>query len=296
MTPAAVAEQRRYAVPNTTCIDLDEQTPLVTGDRIAGILRFDSQTESWSGIAFEAGKSDETGWRLIASGGPSTTMLPTSPAARAAPWANVLSVLATGETPLVLSADPALTWQRTISEFLSEALVGQWRALAVGPSAPRTETASREPDGESESEAWDAFQDLRRWLNLTDEETADLLGLGKKTAYGWRRTGHPPQPRLARRVYEAHAFVRQMVSIFGEVEAARLIHQGGANSAAALIAANRVAEAEARFASVMYERPRRAEVPLEASQSGDEDAPGNDEPAVAPRAGGRRRVQVRRRG
>jgi hypothetical protein len=133
-------------------------------------------------------------------------------------------------------------------------------------------------------------------LNLTDEETADLLGLGKKTAYGWRRTGHPPQPRLARRLYETHAFVRQMVLVFGQPEAARLIHQGGDNSAGALIATNRVAEAEARFASVIYRRPRRDEVPFDASQSGDEDTPETEEAAMTPQPGGRRRVQAKRRG
>jgi hypothetical protein len=291
---SGVAAIVSYTAPPAACVDLDEQTPLVTGGRIAGVLHLGASPRMWRDMLFEAETSEETGLWLGALRLPATTARIEAAQPQTGLWIEALQTQRK-ETPVGLASDPELIWQRTISDTLFEALLGQWRALAAGPQRNCPPGTIDDPEPESAPEAWHAFVALRSWLNLTDLETANLLGLGKKTAYGWRRTGRPPQPRLARRLYEAHAFVRQMVLIFGPSEAVRLIHQGGENSAASLIANNRVAEAEARFSNLIYARPRRSDVAVDASQAGDEDRNQADQVARAPMPGGRRRVRARRR-
>lgn len=283
-----------YTAPPPACVDLDAQTPLVTGGRIAGVLHLSASPRTWREVLFDAATSEETGLWLGSLRAPATTARIEAAQPQAGLWIDALQTLRK-ETPVGLASDPELIWQRTIRDTLFEALLGQWRALAASPQRDCPSDTLDDPEPESAPEAWHAFVALRSWLNLTDLETAALLGLGKKTAYGWRRTGRPPQPRLARRLYEAHAFVRQMVLIFGQSEAARLIHQGADNSPAALIADNRVAEAEARFANLIYARPRRSDVALDASRAGDEDRNAAALGADTPLPGGRRRVRARRR-
>jgi hypothetical protein len=293
MTSGAAAIAH-YTAPPAACVDLDEQTPLVTGGRIAGVLHLGASPSTWREMLFEDETSAETGLWLGARRVPATTARIEAEQPQAGLWIDALQTLRR-DTQVGLASDPELIWQRTINDTLFETLLAQWRVLAAGPQRDCPPDTLDDPEPESAPEAWHAFVALRSWLNLTDLETANLLGLGKKTAYGWRRTGRPPQPRLARRLYEAHAFVRQMVLIFGPSEAARLIHQGGDNSAASLIANNRVAEAEARFANLIYARPRRSDVPLDASQAGDEDGNQADKVDRTPLPGGRRRVRARHR-
>jgi hypothetical protein len=197
--------------------------------------------------------------------------------------------LRTTGTPIAEVDDRTLVDHTVLRELLFRTIFDQWRRLV-------TEHLGAVSAGEADrtSEAWSAFEELGRWLELSHGETSELLGLGKKTAYGWRREGHPPQPRLARRLYQAYAFVRQLVLAVGEAEARTMLSRGGEDSALALIADNRVAEAESRFADLIYRRHLGDEAPLGASRSGDDDVEAVVEPTPERLPGGRRRVELRR--
>ncbi len=195
-------------------------------------------------------------------------------------------------TPIGEVDDQALVGHAVLRELLFRTILDQWRSL-VAERSGTANVATPEADPRT-SEAWNAFEELSRWLELSHGETAELLGLGKKTAYGWRREGHPPQPRLARRLYQAHAFVRQLVLAVGEAEAREMLNRGGEDAALVLVADDQVAEAESRFADLIYRRPHDDEAPLGASRSGDDDVQVAVEATRERLPGGRRRVQLRR--
>ena len=188
--------------------------------------------------------------------------------------------------------DIGLAWFRTAQDLTFQTTLDHWRNLMLLREPQPQEAGDDEELTAEPPEAWTTFKELGTWLSFSDQETSRLLGLGDKTAYGWRREGHPPQPRLARRLYEAHAFVRQLVDALGLQDARMALTRGGSDAPLALIAANRVAEAEARFADVIFDRA--AEQPsIAASRSGDEDRP-TSQRATERLPGGRRRVQARR--
>lgn len=180
-----------------------------------------------------------------------------------------------------------LAWYSATSSLFFRTTLDHWQHLVasanLGPDVGR-------PGESSSSEAWRTFEELGVWLRLSHAETAKLLGLGAKTAYGWRRAGSEPQPRLARRLYQTHALVRQLVLSLGEADARARIRHGGVDSALSLIEQGRVADAEARFAELIYDRRPAAEG---VSRSGDNDIP-VEAPFVGRLAGGRRRVKIRR--
>jgi hypothetical protein len=88
--------------------------------------------------------------------------------------------------------------------------------------------------------------------------------------------------------------VRQLVLAVGEAEARTMLSRGGEDSALTLMADNRVAEAESRFADLIYRRPLGDEPPMGASRSGDDDVEAVVEPTPERLPGGRRRVELRR--
>jgi hypothetical protein len=57
----------------------------------------------------------------------------------------------------------------------------------------------------SPSAAWRAFKELGQWLGLDDPAVADAIGIGRTTAYSWRRVGHEPRRSTARRLFEMHS-------------------------------------------------------------------------------------------
>src|SRR5262249_55741433 len=70
----------------------------------------------------------------------------------------------------------------------------------------RDVVAFAEPEAQdSDPEAFTAFKDLGRWLNADDEQIAGMLGIGRTTAYSWKRERREPRPDNARRIYEFHA-------------------------------------------------------------------------------------------
>lgn len=205
-----------------------------------------------------------------------------------------LKGISAAQTPVEDIDDLYLALHAATRELLFRTTFDQWRSLLADQFAHGYVSSEAIPDDPPTSEAWRAFQELGEWLDLSHGETSDLLGLGNKTAYGWRREGHPPQPRLARRVYQAHALVRQLVLAVGKEDTQAMLARGGGNSGLALIKDNRVAEAEARFADLIYSRSRADESPLGASRSGDQDVVLAIESRPERLAGGRRRLRVKR--
>lgn len=188
-------------------------------------------------------------------------------------------------TPVQFAVGPALAAFETRLQLAFDVARTSWVAVGTPLRA--------HVDAQPRSSAFRAFKELAVWLNRTERETAQLVGVGRTTPYTWERDGREPRPRSARRLYETHAFVRQLVLSMGKQDAESALGRGGGDSALTLIASNRVAEAEARFASVIYGRPSEELPPLGASRDGDNDTV-DSEPLPDRRPGGRRPVQVRR--
>jgi hypothetical protein len=55
-----------------------------------------------------------------------------------------------------------------------------------------------------------AMQDLQRWLDLTVDQVAELVGTSKSAIHYWRRENAQPRPGAARNLYRVHALVRAL--------------------------------------------------------------------------------------
>lgn len=67
-----------------------------------------------------------------------------------------------------------------------------------------------------ESKAFTAFKDLVRWLRATDQEIAQMIGIGRTTVYTWGREGREPRAPTARRLFQARSMVSALVQRLGE--------------------------------------------------------------------------------
>ena len=76
-----------------------------------------------------------------------------------------------------------------------------------------------------ESRAYRTFVELADWLGMTQEETANVLGIGRTTPLAWRR-GTEPQPARARRLYQTHALLSTLVRRLGRDEVRRWLVAG----------------------------------------------------------------------
>lgn len=65
------------------------------------------------------------------------------------------------------------------------------------------------------SRAYQSCKDLASWLNMTDEEVAAIVGVGRTTPYAWKR-GAEPRPAAARPLYQLHAVVRALHKRLGQ--------------------------------------------------------------------------------
>lgn len=282
--------------PNTPLVDLEDQTTPITGTDLPRRVTVVEATHEHVGAVVTLGSATAPSidvWATVKHQPLSLGSLRRRD--QAFTWPRQVTVIHYFDpegTPAVVLDDIDLVRFETRHDIAFGTTLKHWRNLLLGHLVESFEAARSDADPPTPPAAWTAFKELGTWLSLSDRETAQLLGLGDKTAYGWRREGRPPQPRLARRLYEAHAFVRQLVDALGTHEAQRVLAQGGEDSALALIKDNRVAEAEARFADLIYSRPTDRLV-MGASRSGDEDLPTGPLPERLP--GGRRPVRARRR-
>jgi hypothetical protein len=102
---------------------------------------------------------------------------------------------------------------------------------------PRPEPELAEP------QAYRTFVELADWLGMTQEKTANLLGMGRTTPLAWQREGHEPQPARARRLYQTHALVSTLMRRLGCEEMRRWL-EAGEPSPVALIAQGDVTGAD----------------------------------------------------
>jgi hypothetical protein len=120
------------------------------------------------------------------------------------------------------------------SELATEAITAdetqspiEWLAYAFGTAtqeAPTTtqvvdlsgvEVADEVEDGHV-SQAFDAFKDLVRWLQATDDEVASMVGVGRTTPYAWKRDGREPRRSTVRKLFQTHAVLAGLVNKLGE--------------------------------------------------------------------------------
>jgi hypothetical protein len=67
----------------------------------------------------------------------------------------------------------------------------------------------------SRSASFRKFKDVARWLGLSDEAAAELVGVGRTTPYSWERRAHEPRPSKAGRLFEYHALLSSLVRRLG---------------------------------------------------------------------------------
>ena len=89
-------------------------------------------------------------------------------------------------TPAVVLDDIDLVRFETCHDIAFATTLKHWRNLLLGHLGETFETPQSNADPPTPPAAWTAFKELGTWLSLSDRETAQLLGLGDKTAYGWR--------------------------------------------------------------------------------------------------------------
>jgi hypothetical protein len=111
---------------------------------------------------------------------------------------------------LVLTASGALSATRTLGEDASDQMVGV--SAYVWPETHEAVGAVIE----HESPSYDAFKDLVRWLQATDAEVAEMVGVGRTTPYGWKRDGREPRRDTVRRLFAAHAVVGALARRLGD--------------------------------------------------------------------------------
>ena len=76
------------------------------------------------------------------------------------------------------------------------------------------------------SRAFEMFSDVRDWLNLTTEEAATLVGVGRTTPLAWERDGREPRPARARRLYQVHSLISALVERLGRGATAEWLERG----------------------------------------------------------------------
>jgi hypothetical protein len=137
------------------------------------------------------------------------------------------------EEPLA-SATPA-SFEIELSHWFPapQATIRDWMLRYITRADPKP----REP------RAYRTFVELAEWLEMTQEETARLLGMGRTTPLSWRRAGHEPQPARARRLYQTHALVSTLRRRLGQ-DAMRRWLDAGDPSPLALIAQGDVTGAD----------------------------------------------------
>jgi hypothetical protein len=93
--------------------------------------------------------------------------------------------------------------------------IEQSRGVAV-----RTERRASDPP------AYEAFKTLGRWLNADDAAIADMVGVGRTTAYTWKRDGREPRAATSQRIYEYHATLDALSRRLGVGGLRRWLHEG----------------------------------------------------------------------
>lgn len=100
------------------------------------------------------------------------------------------------------------TCLQTVSSDFSQVFAEDEAAVVTG-EAPE----------EQRSPAYDAFKDLGQWLDATDDEVAEMVGIGRTTPYDWKRVGREPRRSTVRLLFQCHAVLSALVKKLGEPQA-----------------------------------------------------------------------------
>lgn len=175
-------------------------------------------------------------------------------------------------------------WQTgTDAALRNETLLIGWR-IDYSPPAKRSAV---QPD--VRSRAFAAFTDLRRWLNMSVEEAAELVGVSRTTPVtSWQGKGHEPQASKARRLYQLHASVGSVIDQLGEQGTILWLNAGPTPPADLMRESDLSAFADAVERLTIRNRKRFGPA------AGSDVAPREDVAPVAP-GGQRRRATVRKR-
>lgn len=111
-------------------------------------------------------------------------------------------------------------------------------------------------DDSNTSLAFGAFKDLMRWLEATDREVADMVGIGRTTPYTWSREGREPRRSTVRKLFQAHSLISALVDALGEDAAIRWISIEHPDHRESLLAGN-LSDVQAALHEILFKRRRR---------------------------------------
>ncbi|MFL5962590.1 MAG: helix-turn-helix domain-containing protein [Gaiellaceae bacterium] len=170
-----------------------------------------------------------------------------------------------------------------------------WFVVRQQVAPPRAELKVVEARPKPKSRAFKMFNELREWLNLTTQETATLVGVGRTTPLAWERDGREPQPAHARQLYQVHSIVGSLVKRLGADPAIEWLERGEP-SLRERLERGEIAQVARDAERILLQRERRSTLPeRDAIVMEDQPADGAA-PTVVPLRAGRRRRSRRQGG
>ena len=143
--------------------------------------------------------------------------------------------------------------------------------VGLGSVGRVTETPIMEDEAQHDAAAAEepkpvrAVRQLCEWLDLPEAGVADIADFAVRSVANWR-AGRQPYPATVRRLYQIHAFVRSLVKTMGGDRARLWITEpavpGGVKRVELLRTDEGLAELMDEVADVIFERPRRADLPV----------------------------------
>jgi len=86
------------------------------------------------------------------------------------------------------------------------------------------------------SRAYLVFKQLGVWLQASDDEVADAVGIGRTTPYAWQRDRRTPTPRTLRRVYQMSSALSAVIQTLGDEGARTWLYENGARRRRVILA------------------------------------------------------------
>jgi hypothetical protein len=142
-------------------------------------------------------------------------------------------------------------------------LLHAWSYLKAGTISSglaSTPAVAKPVEAEIQSPTFDAFKDLMRWLDATDQEVADMVGIGRTTPYTWRREGREPRRSTVRLLLQVHSVVAGLVDALGEDAANRLLSIEHPEYRKSLLRGN-LQEIQPAIHDLLFKRERRRTKP-----------------------------------
>lgn len=112
--------------------------------------------------------------------------------------------------------------------------------------------------------AYRAFKDLARWLDAEDAQVAEMVKIGRTTAYTWNRDGREPRPATAQRIYEHHATLDALGRRLGTDGLRSWLHEGVPPRRDALLN-GRLASLESDVHAVLFRQSAERRIDLSAA-------------------------------